>query len=91
MFRCKVSSGEFEIILVGHSLREAANEAIRLHDQQKEPTSLGDLTLVEEVDVDDSPTGDHLFLSTKMLIEKNTLEGYGTGDGQYSRFPTEKD
>lgn len=85
MFKCKVSSGEFEIILDGHSLREAANDAIRLHDQRRESSRLGDLTLVEEVDKDNSPTGDHLFLSTKLLIEKNTSDGYGTGEGQYFR------
>lgn len=85
MFKCKVSSGEFEIVVVEHSLREAANEAIRLHDQERHKSKLGDLTLVEELDSNNEPTGDHLFLGTKSLIERNTVEGYGTGQGQYSR------
>lgn len=85
MVRCKVSSGEFEIILMQHSMREAANEAIRLHDKRASTSILGDLTLVEEVTEKNEPTGSHLFLGTKLLIEQNTV-GYGVGRGQYTNI-----
>ena len=85
MVRCKVSSGDFELVIVEHSLKEAANEAIRIHDSQRQTSKLGALTLVEELDANDSPTGEHLFLCTKSLIEQYTIDGFGTEDGQYHR------
>ena len=86
MFKCKVSSGEFEIVIVQHSLIEAVNEAIRLHDQHRHNSILGDFTMVEELDVNDEPTGAHLFLRTKILIELNTQEGCGSNQGQYRQL-----
>jgi len=85
MVRCKVSCGEFEIVIVERSMKEAANKAIRIHDQDGHTSKLGDLTLVEELNANNDPTGEHLFLGTKVLIENNTSEGYGTGNGQYIR------
>lgn len=83
MFRCKVSSGEFQIIVSGNSLKEAADNAIRIHDREKENSSLGNWTLVEEVDKNDFLTGNHLFFPTKQLIETNSSDGYGPDEGQY--------
>jgi hypothetical protein len=83
MMKYKVSSGEFELIVVENSLLEAANVAIQLHDARKHRSKLGDLTLVEEL-THDVPNGEHLFIGTKGLIEKNT-QGFGDNLGQYTR------
>lgn len=80
--KCKVTSGEFEIIVFEDSLLEAANKAIMLHDRDRNREMLSDLTLVEELDGNEL-TGVHLFASTKNLIYDNT-DGFGDNPGQYT-------
>ena len=80
--KCKVTSGEFEIIIFEDSLLAAANKAIMLHDRDQNREMLSDLTLVEELDGNEL-TGVHLFAPTRNLIYANT-DGFGDNPGQYT-------
>lgn len=76
----KVTSGDFEVVIDKKTPRQAANAAIRLHNENKEITKLGTFTLIEPVEGESEP----VFLVTAQLIEANT-SGFGDEDGQYSR------
>lgn len=86
MPKFKVMSGEFEVVVNEKTLRKAGDLAIQLHNKSNNPSVLGELTLVEKLDRQSSrPTGDHIFISTQVLIDQNT-SGLGENSGQYSRI-----
>jgi hypothetical protein len=84
MPKFKVTSGEFEVIIEEKTFKKASNMAIQIHNQSNHPSSLGELTLVEKLNRYSRPTGDHVFLSTEILLSENT-SGLGFDMGQYSR------
>ena len=90
MPKYKVTSGEFEIVVSEKTPRKAGDEAIRLHDESNHPSKLGDLTLIEKLDRNSQPTGEHAFISTQHLIADNTA-GLGDNPNQYQREEDEKD
>lgn len=85
MTKFKVTSGEFEIVLIEKTLRKAGELAIQLHNKSNHPSNLGELTLVEKLNRQSRRTGDHLFIYTQTLLDENT-EGLGNDLGQYSRI-----
>lgn len=85
MPKFKVSSGDFEVVVDEKTLRAAGDFAIILHNKSNHPSNLGQLTLVEKLDSDSKATGDHIFISTKTLLDENT-SGLGENTGQYSRI-----
>jgi hypothetical protein len=84
MFKYRVLSGEFEIIIEESTLRKAGDAAIQVHNRSNHPSKLGELTLVEKLNRLSQRTGDHIFISTQILLDANTQSG------QYSRVE-EKD
>lgn len=89
MAKFKVMSGEFEIILDEKTLRKAGDLAVQLHNKSNHPSRLGELTLVERLDRHSQATGDHIFISTQILLDDNTA-GLGENIGQYSRIQEEE-
>jgi hypothetical protein len=90
MPKFKVTSGEFEVIVHEKTHRKAGDLAIQLHDQSNHPSKLGELTLIEKLDRQSQPTGDHAFVTTQHLIQDNT-DGLGSDMGQYRRLTEEEE
>jgi len=89
MPKFKVMSGEFEVVVNEKTLRSAGDLAGQLHNKSNHPSKLGELTLVEKLNRQSQPTGDHIFISTQILLDENTA-GLGGDTGQYSRIEEEE-